>query len=297
MKCVCPMGGDRTCPNDCLMAVWHSLPDDQKTPERRRPIVEQYAKQGYTQEVIAMQLGVGQKTVSRDLETLVAATNVKGQGKDTLGRKKSPGRPKGSKGHNAPKRHYKEQDIVALADQGLSNAEIASKTGIGKRQVRHVVEREQIRREAKAEPQVDRADLSLTAQQKFDAATNAYKRKLDGEYDRRVNEGINKRLDEMILPAWKKQLADARAIYHRRKGILKTKREYNLILGCLHPDSRLSVSDERLGEAFRLFNSLEKYLLDESQSPTEIGKGLPQTMAEWDRIRAAANAARKAKAR
>jgi transposase len=282
------------------MAVWHSLPDDQKTPARRRPIVEQYNKQGYTQEVIAMQLGVSQATITRDLGNLFSVNKLKHT--KTASNPKGAGRPKGSKGHGTPKRHYQADDIVALADQGLSNAEIASETGVGKRQVRHVVERELAERAAvehaaKAEPQVDRADLSLTAQQKFDAAITAYKRKLDSEYERRVNEGVNKHLDEMILPAWKKQLADARAIYHRRNGILKTKREYNLILGCLHPDSRLSVSDARLGEAFRLFNSLEKFLLDESQSPTEIGKGLPQTMAEWDRIRAAANAARKAKAR
>jgi IS30 family transposase len=69
--------------------VWHSLPLDQKTKERRRPKVEALAKQGYTQEAIAMQLGVSQKTISNDFQTLVTATNVKGQGKDTLGRKKA----------------------------------------------------------------------------------------------------------------------------------------------------------------------------------------------------------------
>ena len=41
-----------------------------------------------------MQVG---ETVGRDLETLSIVDNVKGQGKDTLGRKKSTGRPKSSK--------------------------------------------------------------------------------------------------------------------------------------------------------------------------------------------------------
>src|SRR5262249_10360919 len=98
MKCVCPMGGDRTCPDNCLLAVWHGMPEDQRTKERRRPIVEQLAKQGYTQQAMATQLGVDQKTISRDLETLGILPNVKGQGKDTRGRKRSTGRPKGSGG-------------------------------------------------------------------------------------------------------------------------------------------------------------------------------------------------------
>src|SRR6516164_1129831 len=96
MKCVCPMGGDRTCPDNCFLAAWYSVPEDQRTAERRRPIVEQLAKQGYTQQAIAMQLGVDQATISRDFPTLCIVHNVKGQGKDTLGRTRSTGRPKGS---------------------------------------------------------------------------------------------------------------------------------------------------------------------------------------------------------
>src|SRR5215475_7013379 len=97
MKCVCPMGGDRTCPDNCLLAVWHGMPEDQRTKERRRPLVEQLAKQGYTQDAIVTQLGVSVMTISRDIETFNTLLNVKGQGKDTLGRKKSTGRPRKNK--------------------------------------------------------------------------------------------------------------------------------------------------------------------------------------------------------
>jgi DeoR/GlpR family transcriptional regulator of sugar metabolism len=69
------MGGDRTCPNDCLIGAWHRLPDNQKTKERRRPIVGQLKEQGYTQQAIAMQLGVSQYTISKDFETLLV-TNM-----------------------------------------------------------------------------------------------------------------------------------------------------------------------------------------------------------------------------
>jgi hypothetical protein len=40
-------------------------------------------------DAIATQLSVDQRTVGRDLETLGTLPNVKGQGKDTRGRKKS----------------------------------------------------------------------------------------------------------------------------------------------------------------------------------------------------------------
>ena len=57
MKCVCPMGGDRACPDDCLLAVWANMPpDDRKT--QRKSIAEKLYKQNFTMEQIATQLGV-----------------------------------------------------------------------------------------------------------------------------------------------------------------------------------------------------------------------------------------------
>lgn len=240
-----------------------------------------------------MQLGVSQNTIHHDIETLSTVDNVKGQGKDTRGRKRSTGRPKGTtKTRTAPTPDNAQRIAEAVLDDHKTLEQVAIDFDLPSVQhVKLAVAAEKARREPKA----DRADLSLSAQQKFDAAIQAYKHKLDRQFEQRVLDEIKKRLDEMILPSWKKQLAEARTIYYRRKGILKTKREFNLILSCLHPDGRLSVTDTRLGEAFRLFNSLEKFLLDETQSPTEIGKGLPSTMAEWDRMRAAATVARKAK--
>src|SRR4051812_47304391 len=94
MRCVCPMGGDRTCPDDCLIAAWHSLPDDQKTKARRVPIVEALAKQGYTQEAIAIQLGVSQYTISMDLRNLLVTNKLKPAKTST--NPKGAGRPKGA---------------------------------------------------------------------------------------------------------------------------------------------------------------------------------------------------------
>lgn len=71
---------------------------------------------------------------------------------------------------------------------------------------------------------------------------------------------------------------------NQRKGILKTKDEFKAILSCLHPDSRHSASDKKLARAFDLFNGLEKFLLNEEQSPTTFAD-VPSSLAEWDRMR------------
>jgi hypothetical protein len=80
--------------------------------------------------------------------------------------------PTKKEGRSAPKRHYKETEVVALADKGLTIAEIAAEADLGKRAVRHLVEREQVRREAveDAEPEIDASILSLSAQKKIDGA-------------------------------------------------------------------------------------------------------------------------------
>jgi hypothetical protein len=39
-----------------------------------------------------------------------------------------------------------------------------------------------------------------------------------------------------------------------------------------------------LGEAFDTFMSLEKFLLDEKDSPTDLS-GLPETLADWDKAK------------
>src|SRR5262245_38125789 len=184
MKCICPMGGDRTCPDNCFIAAWHTLPDDQKTKERRRPVVEMLSKQGYSQDAIALQLGVSQPTVARDIETLFMMNNVKGQGTDTRGRKKSTGRPKGSGGGQSGKQrstaksdkaveivldyyrqHGKRPDAKALAaehgiDHNTFDAAIVAARWLHKRE--------------QDEPTVT---LSATAQEKLDAAERAMRRR------------------------------------------------------------------------------------------------------------------------
>lgn len=281
MKCVCPSGGDRTCPDDCLLAVWHKLPaDDRKT--RRKPIAEQLYQQGYTMEAIATQLGVTHKTVSNDLREFVPKVQIKPA--KTASNPKGAGRPKGTKTeHRAPKRHYAEDKIIASADKGMTYAEIANSTGIGARQVRHVVEREQARREAVTDAPVDVSSLSMTAQEKLDVATRQRQRQLDRQFEQRVLDEAKRRIDEIILPHWKEQIAQAQKLYNNRKALMD-KATFNKIRRALHPDSRNSISDKMLAEAFDAFMALEKFLLNEKDSPTTFGD-LPDNLAEWDKMR------------
>jgi hypothetical protein len=68
----------------------------------------------------------------------------------------------------------------------------------------------------------------------------------------------------------------------------------NTIRRALHPDSRHSISDKKLGEAFDAFMALEKFLLAEKDSPTEF-PDLPKTWADWERAKQKATVERRAR--
>jgi hypothetical protein len=285
------MGGDRTCPNDCPLAIWQGLsPDDRKA--KRKPIAERLYQQGHTMEAIATQLGVTHKTISLDLKDIcTSGTNVSDRGTDTLGRKKSSGRPKGS---TKPRRKITDphkDKIVAMSDGGMTYAEIGNSLGIHERVVGRTVQDENIRREA--EVQIDPATLSWTAQQKLDAAIRQHKHKLDLKFETLVLDEVKRRIDEIILPHWKEKIAKAEQLYRHRRGAMD-KDTFNKIRRALHPDSRKSISDKMLGDAFDTFMALEKFLLDEKSSPTDFS-GLPETWADWERAKQAVMKERRAR--
>ena len=278
MKCVCPMGGNRTCPDDCLLAIWAGLSStDRKT--QRKSVAEKLYGQGFTMEQIATQLGVSKMQISRDLSNCNIGLQLKPA--KTATNPRGAGRPKGSKKSQAPRPHYKEDEVTALADAGKTQAEIAAKTGVGKRQVRHLVERHNIK--LSAEAQIDPSSLSLTAQEKLEAAIRQHKHRLDQDFFKRVNERVDQRINEYWLPEHKKLITDAKQWAERRKGIMN-KATFDKIRRCLHPDSRNTATERRLAEAFDAFMALENKLLDEKDSPTTVAS-LPDNIQEWDRMR------------
>ena len=192
MKCVCPMGGDRECPDNCVYTKWRDLSPSEKKAQRKT-FSHQLAQQGYTQEEIAKQLGVSQKTISKDLRDLVYTSGINSTRTSTRGRV-NEGRPRGRGGRaGGPQPQRRRTDTTQAdaaaqraLDEGVSITRAAAAAGLPLEPVRDAVEREIGRREVRADPEIDRSELLMTAQQKLDAAIRQHKSKLDMEFERRV---------------------------------------------------------------------------------------------------------------
>jgi hypothetical protein len=176
-----------------------------------------------------------------------------------------PGKPHGKP--SAPKRHKKHAEVVELEKQGSSQQEIAEKTGVGKRQVRHIVEREHIEQEAKDEAVViDWETLPGPVAKKAETMRRQVRREFEAGFEPRVQAEVQERL-EVEIKFMKRMQTESRRVLESRKGII-TRDDYDLIRSCLHPDSRESASDEKLAEAFRIFNEAEILFLNEKDCPT-----------------------------
>ncbi len=103
--------------------------------------------------------------------------------------------------------------------------------------------------------------------QSLKPAIRQQKRELEAEFDKRVQDGVRDAIDVTVLPHYNETYATYRDVIATRRGIMD-RASYRKIISCLHPDSRKSLSDEKLSEAFQLFGKVEKCLLDEKESPT-----------------------------
>jgi hypothetical protein len=242
-----------------------------------------YKTKGWTQVQIAKAVGVSQSSV-RDYLRLVEPTKREPT-VDTLGRKNT-GRPKGSAGPKPERRKYaratEDKAASLILDTGKPRAAAAAEAGVTETVARMAVAREEGRREGQADPIVDPTTLSKSAQEKLAAALRQqqrqYQRQNEIEVDRRVSETITRLLEETILPSLKRREAEAFSVTQSRRGCMK-REEYMLVLSCLHPDARLSVSPEKLSKAFQLLKKLEQLLVPEKELPTERIE-IPPTFAE-----------------
>jgi hypothetical protein len=238
--------------------------------------------------------GIVRKTVEAKLEANEEPTRadvkraVKPRSKHTDTNSKLRGGPKPQRRTTTPSVEATAASLVL--DQGKTYEQARLELGLSSVQpVKTAVAREEGRRE----PQIDRSELSISAQQKFDAAIRQHKVKLDANFHEAVNNRVRAFLEETILPKHRAEQEQAKRVMDARKGIMD-KATFNKIRRGLHPDSRNSISDKVLAEAFDTFMGLEKLLLNEKDSPTDFAP-LPKTMADWDKMKAAATAARRAK--
>lgn len=152
-----------------------------------------------------------------------------------------------------------EEEMVALF--GVSKGTVGS--------ARSHVEG-QIKAEAEAAP--DYATAPMSAQAKVDAMVRRRTKELEKQFHTRLLAEMDQyraRCDANVATHKAKLDAETereRALrdeereryklgieVQRAKGLI-TPADYDLIRSCLHPDSRLSVSDEKLATAFRVFN-------------------------------------------
>jgi hypothetical protein len=198
-----------------------------------------------------------------------------------------------------PKRHNNDELTEKVAatlvlDEGKSYEQAAAETNVGSVQViKTAVARERGRREASTNAPIDPASLSMSAQERLAGATRQHKAKLDLEFEMRVRAECQRRIEETILPYYNETEATYRDLIKARDGIM-SKVTYNRIRRCLHPDSRKSVSDEKLNDAFQLFSQLEKRLVAEKDSPT-ASMTMPRTYEELMTLKQKVSSARKTK--
>lgn len=84
-----------------------------------------------------------------------------------------------------------------------------------------------------------------------------------------------------VITAWQPAIKS-------RMGMMKHA-TFKLILSCLHPDSRMSASDEKLHRAFNAFNRREYMLCDEAELPTRNHRFTAEEMRwrrHWTRLQA-----------
>ena len=211
--------------------------------------------------------------------------------KDAMRGRTEGGKPKGSapRSQRAPKAVEREEKVGALKDAGLTVKEISRAVGLGERAVNQALEHVDIKREAV--PDIDPAELSMSAQKKLAIAIRQHQTRLAASFQKSVNDEVRHRVDDIILPDWKRKIEEAKKIYNLRRKFM-SKEIFNTIRRALHPDSRKAISDKKLAEAFDAFMALEKFLLDEKDSPTEFGN-LPSSLSEWDKMKANARTAKR----
>jgi hypothetical protein len=164
--------------------------------------------------------------------------------------------------------HFKSIGVEPTQTQVEERASVSSTA------VRRAFERRRTEAElAKQEP--DLASFSATAKEKIEAAVRKIQKRMDAEFDMRVQQGIRAHMAEHVLPMYAEKLALADRIIaiHKRPFSIE---EYRKLLSALHPDSS---SIERRTEMFRLVKERE-LLLRPAEKDKPLSSDLPKTIEE-----------------
>ena len=201
------------------------------------------------------------------------------------------GPPKGRRGQSTPqldKARLIIRDRI-MAGEALNCHALEKEHGISHVTFDMAITAELARKEILENPPLSRADLSPSAQAKFDRVIKQEKERLQALLAKEVDARIKELLDLTIGPRLREREKLADRIRNSYKGIM-TKSQYRKIVMCLHADRAPSEAEKN--DAFILFTSFEKLLLNEKESPTPTVP-VPRTMAEWDALRRQAAERRK----
>lgn len=209
---------------------------------------------GMSDRSIADKIGVDKDTVNRARKSTGGNPPVdaeKRTGKDGKTRRLPKKR----------KNNPKQEAIAAnqVLDGAKTQKQAAQDVGLDSVQgVKTGLAYEQGRRDAFAEIGADADFSKITAQQKRDAALRMYKKELDRQFEKRVAAEYTARVQKQFpeLEKMERDARDEKRLYERLRREIKTPMtmaEYTLVCSLLHPDSRESVSRERLMRAFQMF--------------------------------------------
>lgn len=243
--------------------------------------------------VIATRIGVSRATVQRAREQPTQNEQVdKRTGKD--GKTRSAPKPKTGPKPEQRKFPPETEKLIAtrVLDEGKSYSEAGAEVGASNIVVRTSVAREEGRREHKEEAQAETFELNVSDREKLHRAIKQAVKKLEADFERRVQDEIRQRIEDVVLPQYQKEMDDARQIIESRRGIM-TRRNYRRILAWLHPD-RIADSEQKkqITEMFAFFSTLELVLCDEQEMTTQAG-AMPRNYADLVKAREAVKAARR----
>jgi hypothetical protein len=177
-------------------------------------------------------------------------TNV---GKTLRGRKPKP----------APKTESVQDIVETLVREGrpVNRAIVGREFNVGQHAVQLATARAKGKLEA--EPLIDPASLSLTAQQKAGLSLKQQRKALEREFDERVRLKVLEENKDFLaqLEQIQQEASEKWKLYHdlvnEHKPVF-TEPEFMLILTCLHPDN--SASKEKREQAFSAFNAMRLQL-------------------------------------
>jgi len=164
-------------------------------------------------------------------------------------------------------------DFFKSAGVEPTQQQVEEKAGTSNMPVRRAFERRRTEAEL-ARQEVDISDLPATSKAKVEAAVRKIQKRMELEYERRVQLGVQKFVTEFVMPTYAEKLALADRINGGKKPF--SIEEYRKLLGALHPDSS---SVERRTEMFLIVKQRE-LILRPPEKDKPLSGDLPKTIEE-----------------